>query len=187
MGKPFVSQHLAAEQTSERRGAGRVPRLLAWHARHRQLQGQETHRRVCRRQGAGCLTRPFCLASPAHRTHIPACFFEQATIIHGHRLLPSSSSSRAPHAGHGHQPGGSPGHRQGCPAARARLSRHIPSIPGRLQALALLGHASPRTTVSSILFFLFAGSPSGHCMITGAALWPLVTALTALASRHSRR
>lgn len=33
----------------------------------------------------------------------------------------------------------------------------------------------------------FAGSPSGHCMITGAALWPLVTALTALASRHSKR
>lgn len=31
------------------------------------------------------------------------------------------------------------------------------------------------------------GSPSGHCMITGAALWPLVTALTALASRHSKR
>ncbi|XP_068274982.1 glucose-6-phosphatase 3-like isoform X1 [Nyctibius grandis] len=30
------------------------------------------------------------------------------------------------------------------------------------------------------------GSPSGHCMITGAALWPLVTALTALASRHCR-
>nr|XP_025976799.1 glucose-6-phosphatase 3 [Dromaius novaehollandiae] len=30
------------------------------------------------------------------------------------------------------------------------------------------------------------GSPSGHCMISGAALWPLVTALTALASRHSR-
>ncbi|NXR00238.1 G6PC3 phosphatase, partial [Sagittarius serpentarius] len=30
------------------------------------------------------------------------------------------------------------------------------------------------------------GSPSGHCMITGAALWPLVTALTALASRRSR-
>uniref|UniRef100_A0A8C3PJJ4 Glucose-6-phosphatase n=1 Tax=Calidris pygmaea TaxID=425635 RepID=A0A8C3PJJ4_9CHAR len=30
------------------------------------------------------------------------------------------------------------------------------------------------------------GSPSGHCMITGAALWPLVTALMALASRHSR-
>ncbi|NWY51021.1 G6PC3 phosphatase, partial [Chionis minor] len=30
------------------------------------------------------------------------------------------------------------------------------------------------------------GDPSGHCMITGAALWPLVTALTALASRHSR-
>ncbi|XP_014814457.1 PREDICTED: glucose-6-phosphatase 3 [Calidris pugnax] len=30
------------------------------------------------------------------------------------------------------------------------------------------------------------GSPSGHCMVTGAALWPLVTALTALASRHSR-
>lgn len=30
------------------------------------------------------------------------------------------------------------------------------------------------------------GSPSGHCMITGAALWPLVTALTALASRHSK-
>ncbi|NWQ87544.1 G6PC3 phosphatase, partial [Burhinus bistriatus] len=29
------------------------------------------------------------------------------------------------------------------------------------------------------------GDPSGHCMITGAALWPLVTALTALASRHS--
>ncbi|KAM9255060.1 glucose-6-phosphatase 3 [Cariama cristata] len=29
------------------------------------------------------------------------------------------------------------------------------------------------------------GSPSGHCMITGAALWPLVTALTALVSRHS--
>uniref|UniRef100_A0A8C3SSX2 Glucose-6-phosphatase 3 n=1 Tax=Chelydra serpentina TaxID=8475 RepID=A0A8C3SSX2_CHESE len=28
-------------------------------------------------------------------------------------------------------------------------------------------------------------SPSGHCMITGAALWPIVTALTALASRHS--
>ncbi|NWI62128.1 G6PC3 phosphatase, partial [Todus mexicanus] len=30
------------------------------------------------------------------------------------------------------------------------------------------------------------GDPSGHCMITGAALWPLVTALTALVSRHSR-
>ncbi|XP_061874441.1 glucose-6-phosphatase 3 [Colius striatus] len=30
------------------------------------------------------------------------------------------------------------------------------------------------------------GSPSGHCMITGAALWPLVTALTALASARSR-
>ncbi|XP_015741373.1 glucose-6-phosphatase 3 [Coturnix japonica] len=30
------------------------------------------------------------------------------------------------------------------------------------------------------------GSPSGHCMITGAALWPLVSALTALASRHSK-
>ncbi|KAF1574651.1 UNVERIFIED_CONTAM: Glucose-6-phosphatase 3, partial [Eudyptes pachyrhynchus] len=29
------------------------------------------------------------------------------------------------------------------------------------------------------------GDPSGHCMITGAALWPLVTALTALASRRS--
>ncbi|NXE85390.1 G6PC3 phosphatase, partial [Cochlearius cochlearius] len=30
------------------------------------------------------------------------------------------------------------------------------------------------------------GDPSGHCMITGAALWPLVTALTALVSRRSR-
>ncbi|NWI27421.1 G6PC3 phosphatase, partial [Sula dactylatra] len=30
------------------------------------------------------------------------------------------------------------------------------------------------------------GSPSGHCMITGAALWPLVTALTALVSRRFR-
>ncbi|NWI09110.1 G6PC3 phosphatase, partial [Crypturellus soui] len=30
------------------------------------------------------------------------------------------------------------------------------------------------------------GDPSGHCMITGAALWPLVTALSALAARHSR-
>ncbi|XP_074873357.1 glucose-6-phosphatase 3 [Carettochelys insculpta] len=30
------------------------------------------------------------------------------------------------------------------------------------------------------------GSPSGHCMITGAALWPVVTSLTALASRHSK-
>ncbi|XP_067397171.1 glucose-6-phosphatase 3 [Emydura macquarii macquarii] len=29
------------------------------------------------------------------------------------------------------------------------------------------------------------GSPSGHCMITGAALWPIVTAFTALATRHS--
>ncbi|XP_010161100.2 glucose-6-phosphatase 3, partial [Antrostomus carolinensis] len=29
------------------------------------------------------------------------------------------------------------------------------------------------------------GSPSGHCMITGAALWPLVTALRALAARYS--
>ncbi|CAM4633659.1 glucose-6-phosphatase 3 [Lepidochelys kempii] len=29
------------------------------------------------------------------------------------------------------------------------------------------------------------GSPSGHCMITGAALWPIATALTALASQHS--
>ncbi|OXB51075.1 UNVERIFIED_CONTAM: hypothetical protein H355_010725, partial [Colinus virginianus] len=32
----------------------------------------------------------------------------------------------------------------------------------------------------------FSGSPSGHCMITGAALWPLVSTLTALASRHSK-
>ncbi|NXC77959.1 G6PC3 phosphatase, partial [Anhinga anhinga] len=30
------------------------------------------------------------------------------------------------------------------------------------------------------------GDPSGHCMITGAALWPLVTALTTLASRNFR-
>ncbi|XP_009992703.1 PREDICTED: glucose-6-phosphatase 3 [Chaetura pelagica] len=30
------------------------------------------------------------------------------------------------------------------------------------------------------------GSPSGHCMITGAALWPLVTSLMALASESSR-
>ncbi|XP_069733417.1 glucose-6-phosphatase 3 [Phaenicophaeus curvirostris] len=30
------------------------------------------------------------------------------------------------------------------------------------------------------------GSPSGHCMITGAALWPLVTTLTALASMQGR-
>ncbi|KAK2522280.1 glucose-6-phosphatase 3 [Columba livia] len=30
------------------------------------------------------------------------------------------------------------------------------------------------------------GSPSGHCMIMGAALWPLVTLLTSLASRRSR-
>ncbi|NXG43225.1 G6PC3 phosphatase, partial [Psilopogon haemacephalus] len=30
------------------------------------------------------------------------------------------------------------------------------------------------------------GDPSGHCMITGAALWPLVTELTKLASQHSR-
>ncbi|KAM8795385.1 glucose-6-phosphatase 3 [Eudromia elegans] len=30
------------------------------------------------------------------------------------------------------------------------------------------------------------GSPSGHCMITGAALWPLVRALTALASSRTR-
>ncbi|NXY00290.1 G6PC3 phosphatase, partial [Centropus bengalensis] len=31
------------------------------------------------------------------------------------------------------------------------------------------------------------GDPSGHCMVTGAALWPVVTALTELASTHSRR
>ncbi|XP_061445972.1 glucose-6-phosphatase 3 isoform X2 [Rhineura floridana] len=30
------------------------------------------------------------------------------------------------------------------------------------------------------------GSPSGHCMITGAALWPVVTALTTRISQHSR-
>ncbi|NWH68521.1 G6PC3 phosphatase, partial [Geococcyx californianus] len=30
------------------------------------------------------------------------------------------------------------------------------------------------------------GDPSGHCMIMGAALWPLVTTLTGLVSRHSR-
>ncbi|NXN19364.1 G6PC3 phosphatase, partial [Indicator maculatus] len=30
------------------------------------------------------------------------------------------------------------------------------------------------------------GDPSGHCMITGAALWPLVTTLTTLASQPSR-
>uniref|UniRef100_A0A8D0H643 glucose-6-phosphatase n=1 Tax=Sphenodon punctatus TaxID=8508 RepID=A0A8D0H643_SPHPU len=29
------------------------------------------------------------------------------------------------------------------------------------------------------------GSPSGHCMITGAALWPIARALTALLSRRS--
>ncbi|XP_053121614.1 glucose-6-phosphatase 3 isoform X2 [Hemicordylus capensis] len=31
------------------------------------------------------------------------------------------------------------------------------------------------------------GSPSGHCMISGAALWPIVTTLTAWLSQHSRR
>ncbi|XP_017694239.1 PREDICTED: glucose-6-phosphatase 3 isoform X3 [Lepidothrix coronata] len=31
------------------------------------------------------------------------------------------------------------------------------------------------------------GSPSGHCMIPGAALWPLVTALTAEVARSTRR
>ncbi|XP_060112176.1 glucose-6-phosphatase 3 [Heteronotia binoei] len=30
------------------------------------------------------------------------------------------------------------------------------------------------------------GSPSGHCMITGAALWPLVTTLSAWSSQHSK-
>lgn len=30
------------------------------------------------------------------------------------------------------------------------------------------------------------GSPSGHCMIMGAALWPLVTALAALAARRCK-
>uniref|UniRef100_A0A8C3GLM9 glucose-6-phosphatase n=1 Tax=Cairina moschata TaxID=8855 RepID=A0A8C3GLM9_CAIMO len=30
------------------------------------------------------------------------------------------------------------------------------------------------------------GSPSGHCMITGAALWPLVTALSARAAQRYR-
>ncbi|NWR61674.1 G6PC3 phosphatase, partial [Bucorvus abyssinicus] len=30
------------------------------------------------------------------------------------------------------------------------------------------------------------GDPSGHCMITAAALWPLVSALTARAAIHSR-
>ncbi|XP_009083291.1 PREDICTED: glucose-6-phosphatase 3, partial [Acanthisitta chloris] len=30
------------------------------------------------------------------------------------------------------------------------------------------------------------GSPSGHCMITGAALWPLITALTAQVSSHTQ-
>ncbi|XP_062813472.1 glucose-6-phosphatase 3 isoform X2 [Anolis carolinensis] len=30
------------------------------------------------------------------------------------------------------------------------------------------------------------GSPSGHCMITGAALWPVVTALTTQLSQHSK-
>ncbi|XP_077172076.1 glucose-6-phosphatase 3 isoform X2 [Paroedura picta] len=30
------------------------------------------------------------------------------------------------------------------------------------------------------------GSPSGHCMITGAALWPLVTTLTVWSSQHSK-
>ncbi|NXK01272.1 G6PC3 phosphatase, partial [Corythaixoides concolor] len=30
------------------------------------------------------------------------------------------------------------------------------------------------------------GSPSGHCMIVAAALWPLGTALTTLLSRHSK-
>ncbi|NWH81128.1 G6PC3 phosphatase, partial [Piaya cayana] len=38
----------------------------------------------------------------------------------------------------------------------------------------------------NVLCFCFAGSPSGHCMITGAGLWPLVSTLTALASTHSR-
>lgn len=31
------------------------------------------------------------------------------------------------------------------------------------------------------------GSPSGHCMINGAALWPVVTSLTAWLSQHSKR
>ncbi|KAJ7313725.1 hypothetical protein JRQ81_005366 [Phrynocephalus forsythii] len=30
------------------------------------------------------------------------------------------------------------------------------------------------------------GSPSGHCMITGAALWPVATTLTAWISQHSK-
>ncbi|XP_028559177.2 glucose-6-phosphatase 3 [Podarcis muralis] len=30
------------------------------------------------------------------------------------------------------------------------------------------------------------GSPSGHCMITGTALWPVVTTLTARISQHSK-
>ncbi|XP_023798411.1 glucose-6-phosphatase 3 [Cyanistes caeruleus] len=30
------------------------------------------------------------------------------------------------------------------------------------------------------------GSPSGHCMILGAALWPIVTALSTAVSRHTR-
>jgi hypothetical protein len=32
-----------------------------------------------------------------------------------------------------------------------------------------------------------AGSPSGHCMITGAALWPIMTALSSQVATHARR
>ncbi|KAK2110712.1 hypothetical protein P7K49_010458 [Saguinus oedipus] len=70
-------------------------------------------------------------------------------------------------------------------SAREKLS----SQPG--EAAVLLGHHQrpwvlPPSSHHELLDSL-AGSPSGHCMVTGAALWPIMTALSSqLATRTHR-
>lgn len=52
---------------------------------------------------------------------------------------------------------------------------------------------SPWASGFPLMFFhhelldLPAGSPSGHCMITGAALWPVMTAISSQVASRSRR
>lgn len=134
-GRAGRESHLSASaswQSKRASGRERARRHGCWHGTHgtggsgaRKPTGESAGGR-----DQGAVARPFHLASPAHRAHVPVWFFGQATALHKHWLAPSSSSSRAPCAGCGCQAGGSPGCGQGCPAARAALSSRVPSSPG---------------------------------------------------------
>ena len=50
-----------------------------------------------------------------------------------------------------------------------------------------LGHLGPAPILSPQASLSPTGSPSGHCMITGAALWPIMTAISSQVATRAHR